>query len=148
MLLGGIDGALRMRGTRPPPLGEVQEADGSGLGDASVGGRVRFVGSSKSHFGLGFQGLVIVPIPGSERAYRGESQVAGRPELIADVRAPYFHAALNVGALLRNEISIGSTKLGSDVLYALSLGLPLHERFELMVARFAPLARMLYSEAT
>jgi OOP family OmpA-OmpF porin len=132
VLLGGIDGSLGMQGTKPPPFGDVRPADGSGLGDASLGARLRFVGSSKSVFSLGMQGVLILPLPGEDRAYRGEDGVAGRAELIADVRAPYFHGALNAGALLRPAVQIGSASLGNDALLALALGLPLHPSFEIL----------------
>lgn len=132
VLLGGVDGALGMKGTKPPPFGDVKPADGSGLGDASLGARLRFVGSSKSAFGLGVQGVLIIPLPGDDRAYRGENGVAGRVELIADVRAPYFHAALNAGALLREEVQIGGSSLGNDALLGLALGFPLHASFEIL----------------
>jgi outer membrane protein OmpA-like peptidoglycan-associated protein len=86
------------------------------------------------------QGLLMLPIPGDDRAYRGEGQVAGRAELIADLRVPYFHAALNAGALLRKQVDIGSSSLGNDALLALALGFPLHARFELLCEGFASLA--------
>lgn len=132
VLLGGIDGSLGMKGTKPPPFGDVLPADGSGLGAASLGARARFVGSSASAFGLGAQGVVMFPLPGEDRAYRGDTGVAGRLELIADLRAPYFHGALNAGALLRQEVPIGAAKLGNDALFGLALGFPLHPSFEIL----------------
>jgi outer membrane protein OmpA-like peptidoglycan-associated protein len=133
LLFASMDGTLRTRGERPPPLSDVKPAEGAGLGDISLGSRVRFVGSARSRFGLGFQGTLIFPLGGSGRAYRGESRVSGRAELIADLRIPYFHAALNVGALIRREVAIGSESLGNDMLAALSLGVPVHERVELLL---------------
>ena len=45
VLLGGVDGSLGMQGTKPPPFGDVQPADGSGLSGltdrvAAVGGKL------------------------------------------------------------------------------------------------------------
>jgi outer membrane protein OmpA-like peptidoglycan-associated protein len=133
LLFAGLDGSLRMRGQRPPPLGDIKAADGPGLGDVSLGSRARFLGTSASRFGLGFQGALIFPIAGNERAYRGERRVSGRADLIVDLRVPYFHAAFNAGVLIRHEAKIGSGSLGSDALSALALGFPVHERVELLV---------------
>lgn len=133
LVFASMDGTLRTRGERPPPLSDVKPAEGAGLGDVSLGSRVRFVGSTQSRFGLGFQGTLIFPLGGSGRAYRGESRVSGRAELIADLRFPYFRAALNAGVLIRREIAIGSESLGNDALVALLLGVPVHERIELLL---------------
>ncbi len=133
LLFASLDGTLRTRGERPPPLGEIKPADGAGLGDVSMGSRVRLLGAAQSLANLGFQGALILPLGGRDRAYRGEARVSARAELIADLRVPYFHAALNLGALIRREVAIGSEKLGSDMLGALLLGVPVHARVELVL---------------
>ncbi|MFO0684224.1 MAG: OmpA family protein [Sandaracinus sp.] len=78
-------------------------SDGTGLGDAYLGARVRLFGESSDAFALGLQATLTVPtsIDGS---YRGESTVSFRPTLTGEIRpGAGVHIVLNAGAVIREE---------------------------------------------
>lgn len=126
----GIEALSLVRGPKAPIV-PVPRADGAGLGDLSLGARVRLLGEASDFFGLGAQVALVLPTSGSGN-YRGESSVAARPELIAELRPKHARISVNVGTLVREQQRLLGARVGSDLLYGVGVGVPVHERVELM----------------
>jgi outer membrane protein OmpA-like peptidoglycan-associated protein len=131
IVFAGLEALPLLRGPDVPPQIAVAEADGAGLGDLSLGGRVRLVGEADDLFALGVQAALIAPTAGTQR-YRGEEGVAVRPELIAELRPRALRISLNLGALVRRQQRLLAAQVASDLVYGLAIGVPVHERFELL----------------
>jgi outer membrane protein OmpA-like peptidoglycan-associated protein len=132
ILLAGFDAPVMMDGPDLRPSLGIPEADSAGFGDVSLGARVRLVGDTRDVFGLGVQAVAILPTAGSSQTYRGEDGVAVRPELIAEVRTRPVRLSANVGVLARSKIEYVDRQMGSELTYGLAVGVPVHERIELL----------------
>lgn len=113
-----------------PALG-LARAEGGDLGDLSLGARVRLVGEEDDLFALALQAALIAPT-GRERAYVGEDGVAGRPELIAELRPRFVRIRANLGSTIRREQRLVDTRIGSELVWALGLALPVHRMVDLI----------------
>lgn len=123
VVLASFDAPLQMKGEKLPVTLLEQEADGAGFGDISLGGRLRIVGDNKKVFGLGVQAVAIIPTSTGDN-YSGEPNVAFRPELILDIKPKYVRITGNVGGVFKKD--------KAELTYGAALGLPLHERFEIV----------------
>lgn len=132
IVLAGFDAPLVLKGPSAEPPAGVAPADGAGFGDLSLGARLRLVGDAEDVFGLGIGAVLIVPTAGNAQSYRGEDSVAVRPELIAELRTKPVRISANAGVLARKSVTIVDREVGSELLYGLALGVPLHARFELL----------------
>jgi outer membrane protein OmpA-like peptidoglycan-associated protein len=126
----GIEALSFVRGPKLPIVA-VPRADGAGLGDLSLGARVRLLGEASDFFGLGAQVALVLPTSGSGN-YRGESSLAARPELIAELRPKHARISVNVGTLVREQQRLLGARVGSDLLYGVGVGVPVHRRVELI----------------
>lgn len=78
--------------------------DGFGLGDISVGARIRIYGEADDLFQLGVQGRVFFPTAKAASAGQGlsgEQGVSGMPELMFQFNPGPVRIAVNAGALIR-----------------------------------------------
>jgi outer membrane protein OmpA-like peptidoglycan-associated protein len=132
VLLLGFDAPLVLKGPSLPAGSALARADGPGFGDVSLGARLRLLGEADDLFGLGVQAVVIAPTAGNGQAYRGEDNVAVLPELIADLRTRPVRVSANLGVLARKKVDLLDREIGSELVYGLALGWPLHARFELL----------------
>lgn len=117
-----------------PPLEEglpLARASGGGVGDLSLGARVRIVGEADDFFALGIQAALITPTARGG-AYRGEEGVAVRPELLVELRPKGVRLSANLGTLVRREQQLLDTRIGSELTYGLAAGVPVHAMVELM----------------
>ncbi len=81
----------------------VAPADGFGLGDAYVGGRVRLFGEAEDVGALALQATVTFPTS-IDSTYRGDPFLTFHPELVGELRPGLgSRIVLNVGARLREE---------------------------------------------
>jgi outer membrane protein OmpA-like peptidoglycan-associated protein len=132
IVLAGFDAPLLLKGPSVRPGLGIAEADGAGFGDLSLGLRARLLGEQTDVFALGLQAVSILPTAGNSQTYRGEDMVAVRPELIAEVRTKPVRITGNVGVLARKKVEVLDRTLGSELLYGLAVGVPVHPRFELL----------------
>lgn len=109
----------------------LARAAGGGVGDLSLGARVRLFGEPDDFFALAAQAAVLTPTA-RERAYRGEEGVAVRPELIAELRPKPVRIAINLGTLVRREQRLLDARIGSELVYGVSAGLAVHRAVELL----------------
>ncbi len=98
-------------------------ADGSGLGDAYLGARVRILGERDDIVGLGAQATLTFPSGGG--AYRGDDFISFHPEVLFEVRPEWFRLTLNVGFLLRDNQEYNDRLVAGDELtWALGATVP------------------------
>ena len=132
MVLAGFDAPLSMKGPDTRSAVAIPPADGAGFGDLSLGARVRLFGEADDMFALALQAVLIVPTAGNAQTYRGEDNVAGRPELIAELRTRPVRVSANIGVLARKNIELAEHEIGSELDYGLAVGVPVHPRVELL----------------
>jgi len=128
IVMAGFDAPLVMKGPSVP-LG-IDEADGGGFGDVTLGMRLRAIGDADDVFGLGFQVIAVLPTADDLQAYTGEQSVALRPDVIAEIRTKPVRITANVGALVRENVRFAAARIGDELLYGLAVSVPLHPRFE------------------
>jgi len=130
IVFGGIEALSFVRGPDNLVV-QVPEADGAGVGDLSLGARVRIWGETDDFFALGAQLALVLP-SASAGAYLGESSVAFRPEVIAELRPKFARISVNVGTMVREQQRLLEVKVASDLLYGVAVGVPVHRRVELL----------------
>lgn len=132
IVFAGLEPVVWTRGPSTSLARAVPRADGTGFGDVSLGARVRILGEADDFFGLGAQVAVMLPTSSGSGAYRGENTVAARPELIAELRPKFARISFNLGTLVRQQQRLLDTKVGSDLLYGVGVGVPVHRQVELI----------------
>ncbi len=127
VLYGGIPAVLVMSGA---DSGAVQtlgpnSADGSGLGDAYLGARLRLVGEAADAFALGVQ--TTVTLPTSSGQYSGDDGVSALPMLSAEIRPGRNRIVLAAGTLLRSASLQRTTNVefSNELRFGAGLGIPL-----------------------
>jgi OmpA-OmpF porin, OOP family len=95
---------------------------GASLGDLRLGARLRFVGEPDSAVQLGVTGYLWLPT-GDQDSFAGDGKVRGLPGLVLNGEIGNFIYAANAGFVLRAERQFAATKLGSQVAYAVGVGL-------------------------
>ena len=135
IVLAGFDAVPLLKGPAlEPGLGSINatKADGAGFGDLSLGARARLLGQQHDLFALGLQTAAIFPTAGRAQSYRGESHVAIRPELIAELRTKPVRVTANAGVTARKKVQAVDRQLGSELVYGVAVAVPLHARLELL----------------
>ena len=114
----GVDAAM-------VPAG-VQPADGGGLGDVYLGGRVRLFGEAEDAGALALQ--VTLTLPTSvDSTYRGDPSVTFQPELVGEIRpGAGSRIVLNLGTRLRDETTTMANNLQfrHELTYAIGFAIP------------------------
>ena len=128
VVFAGLPATLLMSGDDAMVLGSVGAplgADGSGLGDAYVGARVRLFGELDDAFALALQGTLTIPTSGTQRL-RGDGFLSGLPELIASIRpGGGSRIVLNVGAYIRENVDpIQNLTFQDELLFGLGFAVP------------------------
>jgi outer membrane protein OmpA-like peptidoglycan-associated protein len=109
-----------MRGEDPGTF--ASEADGGGIGDLGIGGRVWIAGSPTARGMFSAEFIARVPsaeLANDDQSYSGDEIGSYEPALIGEVHLGRFDARLRVGTRLRASTSVGGVSLGS----ALTAGL-------------------------
>jgi outer membrane protein OmpA-like peptidoglycan-associated protein len=99
----GLPVNLVMSGVDDPEP-PIQAADGAGLGDAWLGGRVRLLGARDDAFALALQASLSLPSArwtNDAMRYSGDPGVIVHPELLAELRTGGLRFTANVGGRLR-----------------------------------------------
>jgi len=100
------------------PLGE---ADGAGLGDGRVGGRVVIVGDRDDLFALAGQLTATLPLgqwANGDQNFSGEGNASVTPELIAELRLGKLRITGNLGSQLREDVDLGSASVQDELSFA------------------------------
>jgi hypothetical protein len=124
-----LDATLHMAG-EDPGFTPLAPADRAGLGNTTIGGRVR-LNAPSARVGVGLDAAIALPTGGLTQTYRGEDRVNGRVGMIADGRWSRLRATLNAGAAIREQIGLASSALGSELLVAGALAVRAARRLEL-----------------
>jgi outer membrane protein OmpA-like peptidoglycan-associated protein len=104
-------------------------ADGTSVGDLSLGARVRIWGDNDRIFGLGFQGTLTFPTAewaDGGQHYAGDPNFSGHLEALAEVRPGPVRITFNLGVRLREGSDI--TAIGYESSHELTYGLGLTYR--------------------
>jgi outer membrane protein OmpA-like peptidoglycan-associated protein len=110
-----LDGESEL--TIPAPL-----ADGAGLGDISLGGRVLIAGDDDSTAALAGEFIARIPTADwadQEQSYRGDAIGSYEPALLFEVRSGNFDARARAGVRLRKEVAVSNLELGQELAYGL-----------------------------
>jgi len=98
----------------------ASEADGPGLGDLALGGRVMLAGDSTSAFGLSAEFIARVPtaqLANDNQVYSGDKIGSYEPAMVAEGRFGRFDLRGRGGARLRKKTDVGNLELGQELLY-------------------------------
>jgi outer membrane protein OmpA-like peptidoglycan-associated protein len=109
--------------TIPAPL-----ADGAGLGDVSVGGRVLIAGDESSTAALAGEFTARIPTADwadKGQSYRGDAIGSYEPALVFEIRSGGFDIRARGAARLRKEIAVSNLDLGQELAYGLGMRLRL-----------------------
>jgi hypothetical protein len=117
---------LVMQGGDPGQF--VDEADGAGLGDVALGGRLRLVGGAARAGTLSVELIARAPtarLANADQVYSGDEIGSYEPALLGELHMGRFDLRLRAGARLREEVQIGDLKLGQELVYGLGARLRL-----------------------
>lgn len=108
-------------------------ADGAGLGDTSLGARVRLYGERADIFAVALAATFTLPTAqwsNGAQHYSGERGGTAVPELIGEVRFSGFRITLNLGARLRftDEASLETVRIGHELTWGGGLTIPIVEQ--------------------
>ena len=104
----------------------ISAADGGGLGDIYLGGRVRLVGEDDEMGSLALQLTATFPTS-IDSTYRGDASLTFHPELLGEIRpGAGSRLVLNVGARLRDETTSVNSNLQfrHELTYSLGFAIP------------------------
>jgi outer membrane protein OmpA-like peptidoglycan-associated protein len=102
-------------------------ADGAGLGDVFLGGRVLIAGDEKSTAALAGEFIARLPTADwadSDQNYRGDAIGSYEPALVLELRSGSFDVRFRGGARLRKDVSVSNLDLGQELVYG--IGARLH----------------------
>lgn len=141
MLYAVVPVSLVMRGDAPSFEG-LPVADGTRMGDPTLGGRILLVGGEDDDvFSLGTQLAVSLPLArwadGGQR-YAGDETAVFVPQILAEVRAGRTRINLQVGGRFRGIAHAETLDVGQELTYAagLAVGLTPSRRLELLAEVF------------
>jgi outer membrane protein OmpA-like peptidoglycan-associated protein len=101
----------------------ANEADGTGLGDAHLGARVRILGEGDDTIGLAGQLTLTFPTGGG--SYRGDDFLSFHPELLFEARPEALRVLVNVGYRIReNQRLAGDVLVGDELTFGLGVAVP------------------------
>jgi hypothetical protein len=113
--------------TVPGMAANQTTADGTGMGDAHVGGRLRLVGERKDFFGLALQARLGIPLASavdSGQHFSGNSGVTVLPELAAELRPGPVRITANMGVLLRKGVKLPNANEEISLPFGLGVTIP------------------------
>jgi OOP family OmpA-OmpF porin len=123
MLFVGVPVILLMQGHEPPTgiVTRLPSADGFGLGDAYLGGRVRLLGGGASRIGLALQAALSLPTASVQHGqhYSGDGAVAGDMRVLFDVRLGHTTLRANLGLHIRQDEMLLNTVVGDELTYGI-----------------------------
>jgi outer membrane protein OmpA-like peptidoglycan-associated protein len=103
-------------------------ADGFGLGDVAIGGRLALFGQESKHFGMSAEFIARLPTAkaaNKDQVYAGDEIGSYEPALIAELRAGRFDVRIRPGVRLRKPTDIGNLDFGQEFVYGLGARLRL-----------------------
>ncbi|MCB9595762.1 MAG: OmpA family protein [Sandaracinaceae bacterium] len=125
VIFAGLPVVFLNDGAEMVPVG-VQAADGGGLGDVYLGGRVRLFGEAEDAGALALQ--VTGTFPTSvDSTYRGDPFMTIHPELLGEIRpGAGARIVLNLGARIREETTTTANNLQfrHELTYAIGFAIP------------------------
>jgi len=98
-------------------------ADGTGLGDAHLGARVRILGEPEDTIGLAGQLTLTFPTGGG--SYRGDDFLSVHPELLFEARPEPVRVMVNLGFRIREDQRLaGGVPVGDELTFGLGVAAP------------------------
>jgi len=104
VVLYGVLPVNLVMGGEASPVAGFSRADGAGLGDAWLGGRVRLIGERDDLFALAVQATFSLPTAmwaSAAQRYSGDQGLVVHPELLAELRSGGWRFTLNAGGRIR-----------------------------------------------
>ena len=124
-LFAGVPVNLLMEGNDPPAgiLTRLPAPEGAGLGDATLGARLRLVGDLDSAFALALQATVHFPLAqvNDDQHYSGNRKVGVEPQLTAQLHFGAFRVRGAVGVRVRDKQAFSNLTVDDELTYALGL---------------------------
>lgn len=105
----------------------VTAADDIGLGNATLGARVRLAGERSDPYAIAVAMAFAFPTAGGDQHYRGEQSVSFAPRLIGELRPGHgARIVLDVGARIHEEATSASINLAvqHELTWALGFAIP------------------------
>lgn len=124
VLFIGFPFNLVMLGQEGTGIDDSLAADGTTIGDVRLGARVRALGDIDDLFGLGVQATLTMPTATwahRDQNFAGDGSFTGHIELSAEIRPDPVRITLNVGARFRQNVTLLSSVLGSDLTWGLGV---------------------------
>ena len=145
LVFGQLDVIPVLKGPRLAADLPIARASGGGVGDLALGARVRIVGEEDDFFALALQAALIAPTARG-RSYRGEEGVAVEPLLVAELRPRHVRLTANLGTLVRREQQLLDARIGSELLFGVGAGIPVHRMVELIAELWGGLSYGAFAE--
>ena len=102
------------------PMAPVPSADGAGLGDLALGGRLCVIGERDSVFALSAELIARLPtaeLARSSQSYSGDAIGSYEPALIAELRMGQLALRARAAARLRKRSEVGNLALEHELVY-------------------------------
>jgi outer membrane protein OmpA-like peptidoglycan-associated protein len=130
VLFAGMPFNVLMEGAGPMAGLAYTRADGPGLGDTSLGGRVRLYGERADVLALALQATFTLPTAqwsDATQHYSGERGGTLTPEVVAEARYQGFRFTLNLGARLRftDEARLETITIGHELTWGAGITIPI-----------------------
>jgi outer membrane protein OmpA-like peptidoglycan-associated protein len=129
VVTAGLPVTLWSNGEAGPAGLSIPGADGTALGDAWVGARVRLFGERTDMFALGLAATLSIPtadLAASENAYAGSGLISGHFRVLGDLRFhERFRLSFDAGFLVRENSSLSYASLGHALTYGVDLAFPI-----------------------
>jgi outer membrane protein OmpA-like peptidoglycan-associated protein len=117
-LLFGLPVHALMQGNNPRSYAPA--ADGAGLGDLALGGRVLLVGNVRARGMLSAELMARLPTAelfDPQQSYRGDAIGSYEPALIGELTFGPIALRIRAGARFRKQRAVGDLKLGQELIY-------------------------------
>ncbi len=130
VLFAGLPINFMMEGAAAMPGLAYAPADGAGLGDMNLGGRLRLFGERTDVFALALQATFTLPTAlwgNSAQRYSGEQGGMLAPALLGELRFGGWRITLNVGARLRftDQARIQTLAISHELTWGAGLTIPI-----------------------
>ncbi len=123
VIFGSLPVVAVMEGTQSP--GGVPNARGGGLGDPTIGARVRLVGDPDDVGAVALQLTGSIPLAeaiDSSQDLIGEGGVTFQPEVLGELRFDFLHVTANLGFLFRTAPTFVNLNVGHELTWGLGVG--------------------------
>ena len=123
VVFGSLPLIAVLEGEQAP--GRVPLADGGGLGDPTLGARVRLIGEPQDVGAVALQLTGSFPLAegiDASQDLRGDGGPTFQPEVLGEVRFAVVHVTANLGVLFRTAPTFANFEIGHELTWGLGVG--------------------------